>query len=321
MKISFRAAAAAAFLLLPAFACAQAWPNKPIRIVVPFATGGIADTFARAIGQRLNEAYGQPVLVENRTGAGGNIGAEAVARSAPDGYTLVMGNIGTHALNVSLFKSLPFDPVRDFAPVALVLEADGLLVVHPSVPAANVAELVALARASPGKLAYGSGGLGTTSHLAGELLKYLARVDITHVPYKGNVPAITDVLGGQVQMVFATMPTVLPHVKAGKLRALASLRMQRTRALPDLPTIAETLPGFDANNWIALFAPAGTPPAVVRSLNAEVAKTMGTPEMRARLETAGATFTPMPPDQFAEFVRREVADWGKLIRAANITAQ
>jgi len=302
-------------------ALAQAYPQKPIRIVVPFAAGGIADTFARSIGQKLTEAWSQPVVVENRTGAGGNIGAEAVAKAPPDGYTLVMGNIGTHALNVTLFKSLPFDPIRDFAPVALVLEADGLLVVPPSLPVSSVKDLIQLARSKPASLAYGSAGMGTTSHLAGELFKHMAKVDITHVPYKGNVPALTDLLGGQIRMMFATMPTALPHVKAGKLKALASIRSARTKALPELPTVSEVLAGFDANNWIGLFAPAGTPSQVVQLLNAEVVKVMNTAEMRKRVETEGATFSPMSAEQFADFVRKEVIEWRKIIRAAGITAQ
>jgi len=303
-------------------ALAQPYPQKPIRIIVPFPAGGIADTFARSIGQKLNEAWSQPVVVENRTGAGGNIGAEAVAKAPPDGYTLVMGNIGTHALNVTLFKSLPFDPIRDFAPIALVLEADGLLVVPPSLPVSSVDDLIQLARSKPASLAYGSAGMGTTSHLAGELFKYLAKVDVTHVPYKGNVPALTDLLGGQIQMMFATMPTALPHVRAGKLKPLASVRSARTKALPDLPTMSEAaLPGFDANNWIGLFAPAGTPAEIVHLLNAEVVKVMNTPEMRKRVETEGATFSPMSAGQFADFVRKEIVDWGKIIRAAGITAQ
>jgi tripartite-type tricarboxylate transporter receptor subunit TctC len=235
-------------------ALAQPYPQKPIRIIVPFPAGGIADTFARSIGQKLNDAWSQPVVVENRAGAG--------------------GNIGTHALNVSLFQQLPFDPVRDFAPIALVLEADGLLVVHPSIPVSSVDELIQLARSRPGSLAYGSAGMGTTSHLAGELFKYMAKVDLTHVPYKGNVPAITDLLGGQIQMIFATMPTVLPHVKAGKLKALASIRSARNTA-----------------------------------------------EMRKRVETEGATFSPMSAEQFADFVRKEVIEWRKIIRAAGMTAQ
>jgi len=302
-------------------ALAQPYPQKPIRIIVPFPAGGIADTFARSIGQKLNEAWSQPVVVENRAGAGGNIGAEAVAKAPPDGYTLVMGNIGTHALNVTLFRDLPFDPIRDFAPVALVLEADGLLVVPPSLPVSSVEDLIQLARSKPASLAYGSAGMGTTSHLAGELFKFMAKVDITHVPYKGNVPALTDLLGGQIQMMFATMPTALPHVKAGKLKALASIRSARTKVLPELPTVSEVLAGFDANNWIGLFAPAGTPAQVVQLLNAEVVKVMNTAEMRKRVETEGATFSPMSAEQFADFVRKEVIEWRTIIRAAGITAQ
>jgi len=310
-----------AALLSAGSALAQPYPLKPIRIIVPFPAGGIADTFARSVGQKLNEAWSQPVVVENRAGAGGNIGAEAVAKAPPDGYTLVMGSIGTHALNVTLFRDLPFDPIRDFAPVALVLEADGLLVVPPSLPVSSVEDLIQLARSKPASLAYGSAGMGTTSHLAGELFKSMAKVDITHVPYKGNVPALTDLLGGQIQMMFATMPTALPHVKAGKLKALASIRSARTKALPELPTVSEVLAGFDANNWIGLFAPAGTPSQVVQLLNAEVVKVMNTAEMRKRVETEGATFSPMSAEQFADFVRKEVIEWRKIIRAAGITAQ
>ena len=240
-----------AVLLLTAAAGAaqaQAWPSKPIRIICPFAPGGIADTYSRLIAQRLAGVLGQPVVVENRTGAGGNIGAEAVARAAPDGYTLVMGNIGTHAINSILFSKLPYDPVKDFSPVALVLEAEGLLVVHPSVQANSAAELIALARANPGKLSYGSAGIGTSSHLAGELFKSMAKVDVTHVPYKGNMPAITDLMGGQITMIFATMPTVLPQAKAGKLKSIAVIGSIRSTALPELPTLAEAaLPGFDTH--------------------------------------------------------------------------
>ena len=251
------------------------YPNKPIRIIVPFAVGGIADTFGRVIGIKLTEAWGQPVIVENKTGAGGNIGAELVAKSPPDGYTLVIGNNGTHAVNVSLFKTIPFDPIKDFVPVAHIMEAEGLLVVNPAVKANSVSEIIEMARAQPGKLSYASGGLGTTSHLAGELFKSTAKVDIVHVPYKGNSPAIADLLAGQTQLSFATMPTVLPHVKAGKLRAIASIGLARTVALPDVPTVAESgLPGFEVSNWIGLFAPAGTPPDIVSKLNSEVQKIM-----------------------------------------------
>src|SRR5437660_1768051 len=201
-------------------AAGQPHPAKPIKIVVPFPAGGIADLYARLIGGRLSERWGQPIVIENRTGAGGNIGADAVAKSAPDGYTLVMGSFGTHAVNVSLFATMPYDPVRDFAPIVLMLEAEGLLVVHPSVPAQSVLDLIAYARAHPGRLTFASAGMGTASHLAGELFKTMARVDMTHVPYQGNVPAITDLLARQTSLLFATIPTVLSHAKAGKLRSL-----------------------------------------------------------------------------------------------------
>src|SRR5438477_54187 len=235
-------------------ALAQAYPAKPIKIVVPFPAGGIADLYGRLLGARLSEPWGQPIVIENRTGAGGNIGADAVAKSAPDGYTLVMGSFGTHAVNVSLFSSMPYDPVRDFAPIVVVLEAEGLLVVHPSVPAQSLLDLIAYARAHPGRVTFASAGMGTASHLAGELFKTMARVEMTHVPYKGNVPAITDLLAGQTSLLFGTMPTVLPHAKAGKLRALATIGTARSTAAPELPTVGETLPGFEANNWDRLLA-------------------------------------------------------------------
>jgi tripartite-type tricarboxylate transporter receptor subunit TctC len=297
-----------------------AWPQKPIRYVVPFPAGGIADIFARIIGARLTERWGQPVLVENRAGAGGNIGAELVAKSAPDGYTLLMGSIGTQAVNVSLFRGLPYDPAKDFTAVALVLEAESLLALHPSVAAGTPAELIALARAEAGKLTYGSAGLGTTSHLAGELFKSMARVEITHVPYKGNVPAIADLLSGQTQMVFATMPTVLPHVKAGKLKGVAVLGASRSPAAPEFPAMAETLPGFEVNNWIGTFGPAGLPADITGRLNAEILALMRSPEVQQRLFAEGARFTPMAPGKFAEFVAAETAKWGKLIREVGIRA-
>ncbi|MDQ3189140.1 MAG: tripartite tricarboxylate transporter substrate binding protein [Pseudomonadota bacterium] len=309
---------------LPGAVVAQAasYPNKPIRIIVPFAVGGIADTFGRTIGIKLTEAWGQPVVIDNRTGAGGNIGADLVAKAPPDGYTLVMGNNGTHAVNVSLFKTIPFDPIKDFVPVTHVLEAEGLLVVNPSIKANSVREVLEMARAQPGKLSYASGGLGTTSHLAGELFKSTGKVDIVHVPYKGNSPAIADLLSGQTQMSFATMPTVLPHVKAGKLRALASIGLARTVALPDVPTVAESgLPGFEVSNWIGLFAPAGTPSEIVAKLNAEVQKIMQSPDVQKRLETEGARFIPTTPGQFASFQRDELAKWAKIIKDANIKAE
>jgi tripartite-type tricarboxylate transporter receptor subunit TctC len=305
-------------LVTLALAQAPAYPDKPIRIVVPFPAGGIADIFGREIGKRLTEAWGQPVLIDNRAGAGGNIGADVVAKSPPDGYTLVIGSIGTHAVNLNLFPVMPFDPVKDFTPIVHIMDAEGLLVVNPSIKAKTVPELIALARSEPGKLSYGSGGVGTTSHLAGELFKAMTNVDIVHVPYKGNVPAITDLLGGQTSMAFATMPTVLPHVRAGKLRALAVLGAARSPAIPDVPTMAESVPGFEVSNWIGLFGPAGMPPAIVVRLNAEIQKIMRSPEIQKRLETEGARFVAMTPEQFAAFQNAEIAKWAKTIKDANI---
>jgi tripartite-type tricarboxylate transporter receptor subunit TctC len=302
--------------LAPALAQAQAYPSKPVRIIVNFPAGGIADIYARIIGTKVQAAWGQPVVVENRTGAGGNIGAEAVAKSAPDGYTLNMSAIGPHAVNVSLFSRLPFDPVEDFAPVALVLEAEGLLVVHPGVPAKSVWELIKYARAHPGKLTFASAGMGTASHLAGELFKTMAQLEMTHVPYKGNVPAITDLLAGQTSLLFATMPTVMPHAKAGKLRALATIGGERSMAAPDLPTVGESLRGFEVNNWIGLFAPARTPQEIVRRWNAEVLRIMQSAEIRARLPNEGARFIPMTPEQFGTFQKSEIAKWAPVVRAS-----
>ena len=307
------------FLSLAWTACAlaQPYPSKPMRLVVPFPVGGIADLYGRLIGARVTEAWGQPVVVENRTGAGGNIGADLVAKSAPDGYTLVMGSIGTHAVNVSLFSKLPYDPVRDFAPVSLVLEAEGLLVVHPSVSATSVPELIALARARPGTLTFASAGMGTASHLAGELFKSMAKVEMTHVPYKGNVPAITDLLAGQTSLLFATMPTVLPHARAGKLRALATIGSARSAAAPELPTVAEAaLPGFDVANWIGLFAPAGTPQDIVRRWNGEVTRYLQSPEIQARLVGEGARAVATTPEQFGAFVKAEIAKWAPVVKAS-----
>lgn len=300
---------------------AQSYPEKSIRIIVPFAVGGIADTFARVIGQKLSDSWGQPVVVENKGGAGGNIGADFVAKSPADGYTIVMGNIGTHAVNPYLIKNMPFDPFKDFVPIAHVLDAEGLLVVHPSVNAKTVPEIVALAKSKPGALTYASGGMGTTSHLAGELFKSMAKVDIVHVPYKGNAPAIADLVGGQTQMAFATMPTVLPQVKADRLRAIAVIGPTRAPALPDVPTIAESLPGFEVSNWIGFFAPAGTPSPIVAKINAEVQKIMQQSDVQQRLAAEGAKFVPTTPESFAAFQKNEAAKWSKAIAEAGIKPQ
>ena len=315
-------AAALLAALLPLHGLAQAYPSKPIRIVVPVATGGIADYYSRVIGAKLHEAWGQPVLVENRPGGGGNIGSDIVAKSPPDGYTLVMGFLGTHAVNPFLFAKMPYDPQRDFVAVAMVIEAEGLLAVHPSVPIHTVADLLAMARSQPGELSYASGGIGTASHLAGELFKSMTGTFMVHIPYKGNAPAITDLIGGQTQLTFATLPTVIPHVRAGKLRGVAVIGSSRSAAAPDLPTIAEAgVPGFSVNNWIGLFAPAGTPPEIVRRLNLEVMRIMQLPEIRRRMDVEGERHAPNTPDQFAGFVRAEAAKWGKVVKDAGLKAE
>jgi tripartite-type tricarboxylate transporter receptor subunit TctC len=296
----------------------SSYPDRQIKIISPFATGGIADTFSRVIAQGLSESWGQPVIVENKTGGGGNIGSDFVAKAAPDGYTLVMGNIGSHAVNPYLMKNMPYDPLRDFQPVAYVLDAEGLLVVSPDVPSRSVPELIAYIKANPGKISYGSGGVGTTSHLAGELFKSLAKVDMTHIPYKGNAPAITDLIGGQTQVMFATMPTVLPYVKTGKLRALAVIGGTRSPSLPDVPTVSETLPGFDVSNWIGIFAPNGTPPSIVSKLNTEIVKLMQQPNVQKRLDTEGAKFKVMTPEAFGAFQKSEAQKWAKTIRDSGL---
>ena len=301
---------------------AQTWPVKPIRIVVPVATGGIADYYSRVIGARLTEAWGQPVVVENRAGGGGNIGSDVVAKSPPDGYTLVMGFLGSHAVNQFLFAKMPYDTQRDFVPVAMVIEAEGLLAVHPSLPVTTVGELIALARAQPGGLSYASGGVGTASHLAGELFKAMTKTFMVHIPYRGNAPAIADLIGGQTQLTFATLPTIIAHARAGKVRGIAVIGSTRSAAAPQLPTVAESgVPGFSVNNWIGLFAPAGTPPELVRRLNVEVMRIMQLPEITRRMEVEGERHTPNTPEQFGQFVREETAKWAKVVKDAGLKAE
>jgi tripartite-type tricarboxylate transporter receptor subunit TctC len=300
---------------------AQQYPSKPIRIVVPFPPGGFSDVFARVIGTRMSESWGQQVIIDNRTGAGGNIGTEIVAKAPPDGYTLVNGTIGTHAVNATLFSKLPYDPVRDFTAVAFVVEAEGLLVVHPSLPVKTAKDIIALAKAQPGQLTYASAGAGTTGHLAGEVFKTMAKVDITHVPYKGNVPAMTDLMSGQTSMLFATLPTVLPQVQAGRLRGIAVLGAKRSAALPAIPTLAESgLRGFEVNNWTGLFAPAGTSSAIVSKLNTEVLRIMQLPEVQARLPKEGLRFVAMTPQQFGDFVKSEKDKWAPIVKATGAKA-
>jgi tripartite-type tricarboxylate transporter receptor subunit TctC len=296
---------------------AGSYPNKSIKIVVPFPPGGATDILARAIGFELQKAWGQSVVIENKPGAGGNTGADLVAKSPADGYTLIMATVGTHAINMSLYAKMPYDAVKDFEPVVLVAGVPNLLVVHPSVNAKSVRELTALAKAQPGKLNVASSGNGTSIHLAAELYKQMAGVDILHVPYKGSAPAVADLLGGQVQMMFDNMPVSLPHVKAGKLRALAVTSLTRSAALPDVPTMDEEgLKGFDATSWFGLLAPAGTPKDIVAKLNAASVKALASPEMRERLAAQGAEPMGNTPDQFAVFIKAEIDKWAKIVKAS-----
>jgi tripartite-type tricarboxylate transporter receptor subunit TctC len=307
--------AAAAIAIAPAAAKAQDYPTKPVRIVVPFPAGGATDLFARAAAQKMTEAWGQSVVVDNRPGAGGNIGSELVAKAAPDGYTLEMGTVGTHAINASLYAKMPYDHVKDFAPIILVAGVPNVLVVHPSVPANSVQELIAYLKANPGKVNFASSGSGTSIHLSGELFKVMAGVQMTHIPYKGSAPALQDLLGGQVQLMFDNLPPSLPQIKAGKLRALGVTSTARAPALPEVPTIAESgLPGFDASSWFGLLAPAGTPPAIVAKINAEIAKWLATPEAKEKLLAAGANAAGGTPEDFARHIAAEPAKWAKVVK-------
>jgi tripartite-type tricarboxylate transporter receptor subunit TctC len=300
-------------------ASAQTYPSKPIRMIVPFTPGGSTDILARALGQKLNEAWKQPVIVENRPGAGGSIGAELVAKAPPDGYTLLMGHIGTLAVNPTFYPKLPYDAVKSFAPVALIASVPNVLVVHPSVPANNVMELVVLAKAKPGQLNYSSGGNGSAAHLAMEYFKLQTGTDIVHVPYKGTSPAVTDVVAGQVSMTMTGAPAVVPQVQAGKLRALGVSSTKRLAAFPQLPTIAEAgVKGFDATQWYGVVAPAKTPADIVKKLNGEIRTIMQSPEMQERLRTEGAIATVSTPEEFEKFIASEIARWGTVIKTAGM---
>jgi tripartite-type tricarboxylate transporter receptor subunit TctC len=302
------------------FAQAQEYPTRPVRVVVGYPGGGGADFFARAVTQKLSEALGQPFIVENRPGAGSNIGAEVVARSAPDGYTLLVMNIA-FAANPSLYAKLPFDPLKDFTPISQVASLMNLLVVHPSVPVTSVKELIALAKSNPGKMNYASAGNGSSTHLAGELFKSMAGVQIVHIPFKGAPPAITAVLSGEVGMMFAAIPTALSQSKAGRLRALAVGAARRSSAAPGIPTIAEAgVPGFDVSSWVGMAAPAGTPRPIILKLNQEIVKVTRLPDVQEQLSREGAESISSTPEQFAALVRSEMAKWSKVVKQAGIRA-
>lgn len=302
--------------MLPAVA--QTYPTRPVRLIVPFAPGGPVDTTARILGQKLSEQWGQPVIVENKAGANGALGADQAARSTPDGYTLFVNAIH-HTVLPSLSQKLPYDIQKDFEPVSLAARFPVFLVSHPSVPAKNVPELIAFAKANPGKLAYASSGNGGGTHLAGELFKDMAGVDLLHVPYKGSAPAMADVIGGQVQLMFADAPTALQHVKKGTVRVYATAGQQRSALLPEVPTFAEAgTAGYEAYSWAGIMAPAGTPRDIVAAANKAVVAALNNPQVKQRLLAAGAEAAPTSPEQYGRFVQDEISKWGRIVKQAKI---
>jgi len=297
---------------------AQAYPTKSIRLVAPSTPGDAPDVIARLVAERLSVALGQQVVVENRPGAGGVVGSEIVAKAAPDGYTLIMGNAGSHGINAAVYSKLPYDILKDFAPVSQIAIAPNIFVVNPGLPVTTIQELIAYAKARPGQLSYASGGNGSSSHMSMELLKSMAGIDVVHVPYKGSTPALTDVISGQDAVMSVNMPPAVPHVKAGKLRALAVTTRARTPSMPDLPTVAETLPGYETVAWFGVLAPAGTPRDVVNRLSAEIGRIARSPEMRERLAGMGAEPVGGTPEEFAAVMARDIAKWTELAKSVGI---
>jgi len=302
-------------------AFAQNYPTRTVRVVVPYAAGGNTDIVARLIAQHLTTGWGQQVIVDNRPGGATNIGAEFVARAQPDGYTLLMGG-ASNAINMTLFRKPPYDTQKDFAPVVLCTVGANLLTVHPSVPAKNLRELMGLARAKPGQLNFASSGIGSSNHMAGELFKLMAKIDIAHVPYKGNAPALADLTGGHIEMGFAGITAQIPLIKAGKLRAIALSSRERFPAVPDIPTFHESgLPGYQSSTWFGLLAPAGVPAEIVRKINADVAKVLARPDVKQRLEVDGQIGGGQPSEEFAKFIREEIEKYAKVIKAAKVPLQ
>jgi len=309
---------AAAVLLAATAAAAHAqYPNKPIRMVVPFPAGGTTDIMARAVAAELQKSFGQPVVVDNKAGAGGNIGSDFVAKAAPDGYTLLMGTVGTHAINVTLYPKMPYDAVKDFAPVSLVAGVPNILVAAPAYPVNSVKELIDAAKKDPAAVTFASSGSGTSIHLSGELFKLLTGTQMTHVPYKGSSAAIPDVMSGQVNVMFDNAPSVMPHIKGGKLKAIAVTSGKRSPALPNVPTIAEAgVPGFEASSWFGVLAPAGTPKDIVDKLSQAIVKALQTPEMKERMAGQGADAVGNTPEQFGAHIKAEIDKWAKVVKAS-----
>ncbi|MEY4751790.1 MAG: Extra-cytoplasmic Solute Receptor [Pseudomonadota bacterium] len=297
---------------------AQAYPDKPIRLVVPYAAGAAADQLARAVGERLTQSLGQTIVVENKGGAGGTLGADAVAKAPADGYSIVLGTDASQATNIFLSKKFPYDPVKSFTPIAPAAVNHIVLVVHPSLPVKSLTELITYAKANPKKLSFGSSGPGSAHHLAGELLNEKAGIDMVHVPYKGGGPAMTDLIGNNIPVLFASLATARPHIDSGKVRAIAVVEAKRFHGLPNLPTIGETLPGYAIESWFAFFGPAGLPPAITARLNAEINKALAQPALRDMLEKSGMSATGGKPEELAAQVKAELAQREKLVKAAGI---
>jgi tripartite-type tricarboxylate transporter receptor subunit TctC len=320
-NLKIRCGAAIALLLFAGTAIAQSWPTRPVRLISPFAPGGGADITSRAVAQKLTGLLGQQVIVDNRGGAGGMLGVDLAAKSPADGYTLVMGTIGPIAINPSLLSKMPYDPIRDLAPISQAAVAVNVLVVHPSLPVKSVKEFIALAKSRPKDLNYGSSGSGAADHLAGELFNAMVKVKMTHVPYKGGAPAMLDLVGGNVQLVFSTLSTATAAIEGNRVRALAVAGSQRFAGMPELPTMSEAgLKGFEVNNWYGLFAPAGTPKDIIARVSADAGKALVMADVKKRLMDAGIIAVSSSPEAFAAYIRAETDKWGKVIRAANIKA-
>ncbi len=302
-----------------ASAATSGYPTRPIKLISPWAPGGANDIFCRALAQKLTESLGQPVVVENRPGAAGTIGSDIAAKAPADGYTLVMGSSPTHSIAPGLYPNLPYDPLKDFAPITLAAVVPNILVVNPALPIHSVKELIEYAKAHPGKLNFSSTGNGSSQHLFGELFKYLTAIDIVHVPYKGTAPALNDLLSNQVQMAFENPPALLPHIRAGNLRALAVAGSKRSASLPDLPTVAEAgVAGYDVSVWFGLFAPAGTPKPIVEQLNGAIQAALASPDIKTRMNGFGAEIVGIGPEGFDSYLRKEVPKWASIIKAANV---
>jgi tripartite-type tricarboxylate transporter receptor subunit TctC len=301
---------------LAAPATAQSWPEKQVNFIVPFSAGGTTDLFGRLLANHMQQKFGKPFIVENRAGAGGNLGAAAVAKAAPDGYTFLVGTVSTHAINPFLYSKLPYDTVKDFQPVSLIARLPNILVVHPSLPANNVAELIAHLKANPDKLSYGSSGAGTSIHLAAELFKIKTGTTMTHVPFRSSGDIMNNLTGGHINLAFDNITLAWPQVKAGRLRALAVSSTARSEIAPGVPTVAETIPGFDATSWHGVFAPAGTPKAIVDAMAAEMKRILELPDVKEKLFEIGAIAAPMTPEEFAKFIDTERAKWAEVVKAS-----